>query len=138
VKVVLIDTNIVVRAVKGREPVLLRNIRESLEQGTELAVSAITVHEAQVGVLRNDNPVTAVVKHQVFMQTVKHYWDFTRVDGLLAAEIRLDLMKIGMQIGPFDALLAAQALNHGVSFITNNTREFGRVPGLNCFDWTKP
>jgi tRNA(fMet)-specific endonuclease VapC len=137
VTVVLIDTNIVVRAVKGREPVLLLNICQALEQGTELAVSAITVHEAQAGVLRNDNSVTAFAKHQLFMQTVKHYWDFTRDDALLAAEIRLELMKIGMQIGPFDVLLAAQALNHSVSFVTNNTREFGRVPGLNCLDWTK-
>ena len=136
--IVLIDTNIVIRAVKGREPLLLRNIRKSLEQGTELAVSTITVHEAQVGVLRNANKITATAKHNIFMRTVKHYWDFTRDDALLAAEIRVDLMKIGMQIGPFDALLAAQALNHGVSFVTNNTREFSRVSNLNCLDWTKP
>jgi tRNA(fMet)-specific endonuclease VapC len=137
VTVVLIDTNIVDRAVKGREPVLLLNIFQALEQGTELAVSAITVQEAQIGVLRSDNLVTAFAKHQLFMHTVKHYWDFTRDDALLAAEIRVELMKIGMQIGLFDALFAAQALNHSVSFITNNTREFGRVPGLNCLDWTK-
>jgi tRNA(fMet)-specific endonuclease VapC len=138
VTIVLLDTNIVVRAVKGREPILARNILHALERGIECAVSAITVHEAQVGVLRNSNQVTARAKHQAFMSVIKHYWDFTRDDAMLSAQIRTDLMAIGMTIGPFDALLAAQAINRGVTFVTNNVSEFSRVPNLSYVDWTKP
>jgi tRNA(fMet)-specific endonuclease VapC len=138
VTIVLLDTNIIVRAVKGREPILTRNILNALNRGVECAVSTITVHEALVGVLRNSNQATAQIKHDTFMKVVKHYWDFSKDDAILSAKIRVDLMDNGMQIGPFDALLAAQALNRNVTFVTNNVSEFSGVPNLSYVDWTKP
>ena len=41
------------------------------------------------------------------------------------------------QIGLLDTLIAAQALSVGLTVVTNNTREFKRVPGLRVADWTK-
>ena len=38
-------------------------------------------------------------------------------------------------IGPYDALLAGQALAIGAIFVTHNLAEFSRVPGLACEDW---
>jgi tRNA(fMet)-specific endonuclease VapC len=38
-------------------------------------------------------------------------------------------------IGPFDTLIAAQALRLGAVLVTHNTEEFSRVPGLRCEDW---
>ena len=53
------------------------------------------------------------------------------------AEIRDALESRGKVIGPNDLLIAAIALNHDLTLVTNN-REFNRVPGLNTEDWTTP
>lgn len=56
----------------------------------------------------------------------------------IAAQIRSALALIGQPIGPFDVQIAAIALEHGLTLVTHNTSEFGRVPGLNLVDWELP
>ncbi|MCL4202964.1 MAG: type II toxin-antitoxin system VapC family toxin [Pirellulaceae bacterium] len=51
------------------------------------------------------------------------------------AEIRDELETRGEVIGPYDLLIAAIALNHGLTVVTNN-REFSRIDGLTVEDWT--
>ena len=41
-------------------------------------------------------------------------------------------------IGPYDALLAGQALAIGTTFVTHNIAEFSRIPGLACENWQRP
>lgn len=134
----LLDTNIPIKAIKGRESVLAQNIGAALEAGHELAISVVSLHELEVGVLRNTNAQTAAKKRDVFLGLVKHVWDIDTEDALLAARIRCELMAIGQSIGVFDVFIAAQAKRRGVTLITNNTREFTRVPELIVLDWTLP
>ncbi len=47
-----------------------------------------------------------------------------------AAGLRSDLAAAGTPIGPYDLLIAATALEHGATLVTNNVREFVRLPGL--------
>jgi tRNA(fMet)-specific endonuclease VapC len=49
--------------------------------------------------------------------------------------IRNYLEKSGTPIGPMDTLIAAHALAAGACLITNNEREFKRVPGLKIENW---
>jgi tRNA(fMet)-specific endonuclease VapC len=51
--------------------------------------------------------------------------------------IRATLERAGTPIGPLDTLIAAHALSLGVTLVTNNTREFERVPGLRAEDWAR-
>lgn len=51
------------------------------------------------------------------------------------ATIRAALERQGQPIGPNDTLIAAIALANGLTVITHNTSEFGRVPGLLIEDW---
>ena len=53
----------------------------------------------------------------------------------LAAKLQVDLEGLGCSIGPLDTLIAATALAHGATLVTNNIREFQRVPGLKLEDW---
>jgi tRNA(fMet)-specific endonuclease VapC len=53
-------------------------------------------------------------------------------------KIRAYLEKQGTSIGSIDTLLAAQALAYNLIMVTNNVKEFSRVPGLQIEDWTKP
>ena len=49
--------------------------------------------------------------------------------------LRDHLGRLGLLIGPNDLLIAAIALANGLTLVTHNTKEFGRVPGLPLEDW---
>lgn len=51
------------------------------------------------------------------------------------AEIRLQLTRQGVPVGPNDLLIAAHALATGLVVVTANAREFSRVPGLGVENW---
>lgn len=61
--------------------------------------------------------------------------DFTREDARVAGRIDADLSATGQRIGPFDTLIAAQALVRDLTLVTHAMREFGRVAGLRTQDW---
>lgn len=52
------------------------------------------------------------------------------------AKIRSDLKRRGAMIGANDLFIAAHARSLGLTLVTNNTREFGRVSHLNIENWT--
>jgi tRNA(fMet)-specific endonuclease VapC len=62
--------------------------------------------------------------------------EFDKEDARRAGEIRSLLTAKGASIGPYDVLIAGQALARGTILVTHNTREFGRVPGLRIEDWS--
>ena len=53
-------------------------------------------------------------------------------------EIRSALERAGRRIGPYDLLIAAHARHIKAVLVTNNEREFRRVPGLAVQNWLKP
>lgn len=61
--------------------------------------------------------------------------DFDRDDARQAGVIRAELSTRGMPIGPYDVLIAGQAVARDLTLVTRNTREFSRVPGLRLADW---
>jgi len=62
---------------------------------------------------------------------------FTDEMTLCYAEIRSKLEKSGTVIGPNDLLIASITKHCGGTLITNNTREFKRIPGLKLENWTE-
>ena len=64
--------------------------------------------------------------------------EFPDAAALHYAEIRADLKKRGALIGANDLLIAAHARSLGLTLVTNNTAEFGRVKGLKIENWTLP
>ena len=53
-----------------------------------------------------------------------------------SGQIRAELAKLGTSIGPYDSMVASHARSQGLILVTNNTREFERVPGIRLSDWT--
>ena len=51
--------------------------------------------------------------------------------------VRAELERLGTPIGPLDTMIAAHALALGLTLVTNNEREFCRVPGLKVQNWTE-
>ena len=60
-------------------------------------------------------------------------FDQTAADGF--AVVATSLVRRGTPIGTFDTLMAAHALSLGLTFVTNNTQHFARVPGLTTENW---
>ena len=61
---------------------------------------------------------------------------FDEEDAKTAGELRATLEGAGTPIGPYDLLIAAQALRTGATLVTANVAEFTRVPDLQWQDWT--
>jgi tRNA(fMet)-specific endonuclease VapC len=64
--------------------------------------------------------------------------DFQLQDAITAGEIRATLAARGTPIGPFDLLIAGQAVARNLILITNNLREFNRIDALHVEDWQAP
>ena len=52
-------------------------------------------------------------------------------------QLRAELVKKGKPIGPYDLMIAGHARSLGLILVTNNLREFKRVPGLRVENWTR-
>jgi tRNA(fMet)-specific endonuclease VapC len=61
--------------------------------------------------------------------------DFQPQDAIKAGEIRAMLAAKGTPVGPFDLLIAGQAVARDLTLITNNLREFNRIDQLRIEDW---
>ena len=60
---------------------------------------------------------------------------FEREDARAVGAVRAALAAAGAGIGPYDVLIAGQALARRVTLVTHDLREFGRVEGLRVEDW---
>ncbi|MCY0879291.1 MAG: type II toxin-antitoxin system VapC family toxin [Firmicutes bacterium] len=129
----MLDTNICIYLIKKRSDQLLRRLR-ALNTG-DVGVSIVTVAELQYGVSKSQQKERNQVALQAFLLPLE-IADFSMDSALAYGEIRAELEKQGCPIGPFDTLIAAHALSLDVLLVTNNTREFARVPGLRVEDWT--
>lgn len=127
----LLDTNLCVRALRDRPA----NIRARLraEQGT-VCISTIVLYELEVGVAQSSRPDAASLALQDFVTSLP-VLEFDAEAAFHAADIRADLTRRGLLIGPYDILIAGHARSRGLKVITGNLREFSRVDGLRCEDW---
>ncbi len=130
----LLDTNIVSLALKGRSPLVVKRLRA--QPRAKVAISVITEMELRFGVAKHPNPErikTVIEEFLDAMTTAPLPENIASVYGTL----RADLERRGSPIGPLDTIIAAHAIAAGVVLVTNNGREFARVRGLRCEDWTK-
>lgn len=125
----LLDSNAVIALLRGDAGFLSR-LRTHAP--ADFGMPAIVAHElfygAYKGLRRAEN--LARVEALQFEVVV-----FDHEDARQAGEIRALLTASGKPIGPYDVLIAGQALARGPTLITHNTREFARVPGLKIEDW---
>ena len=83
---------------------------------------------------RSLNPAAELVKIDEFLRLFL-LLPFDPAAARAAADIRAALETKGTPIGPYDLLIAGQAISNGLTLITGNTNEFGRVPGLRLASW---
>jgi len=106
----------------------------SLPEASDCALSVITVAELEVGICRSTRPAAQrrVVEALVEIFEVLS-WDLPTT--VHYGDLRVDLEKRGVVIGPLDLLIAAHARRLGATLVTANLKEFSRVGGLSCLEW---
>ena len=127
----LLDTNILIELERSAPPALLPKI--SAHQGS-LWVSSVSVMELFYGAEKSTQPELSAQATRD-MLSLLNVADFSSADAEDAGRLRGDLSKTGTPIGAYDTLIAGQARSRGMVLVTNNTREFTRVPGLRFENW---
>jgi tRNA(fMet)-specific endonuclease VapC len=128
----LLDTNICIYALKNRPPEVLQKFQEVGRAA--VAVSVITVMELRQGAEKSEQVKANHSKLDFFLHPMK-VLPFDLEAALQGSRIRAYLERQGAKIGDLDSLIAAQALAADLILVSNNLREFQRVPGLRTENW---
>ena len=130
----LLDTDTCIDILRGADTVLDRAKDVSPD---DCAVSTVTAYELLTGAEKCRSPASERAKVEVFLSNL-HELSFDHAAANRTAQIRSDLERRGLMIGPYDVMLAGQALAEGLVLVTSNTDEFRRVKGLRTADWRLP
>jgi len=130
----LLDTNVCIHIIRRRPPEVLSNF-ERFEVG-DVSVSSVTVAELSYGAEKSSRPEQNREALSRFLLPLENV-AFGPEAAAAYGRIRAALERAGTPIGPLDTLIAAHAVSLGVALVTNNVREFERVPNLDIEDWTR-
>src|ERR1700687_4455574 len=128
----LLDTNICIYIRQERPEEVLRRFRK-LRPG-EAALSVITYGELLYGAAKSAQRVAALAR----LRELLHWLPALPLPEAAAetyGTIRFELAAKGEMIGNNDLWIAAHAVASGLTLVTNNEREFRRVPGLTLQNW---
>ena len=127
----LLDTNICIFTIKSKPPEIREQFRRHHGQ---MAISTVTLMELIYGAEKSQAPernLTEIEGFSARLEVLEYGSEAAKHTGQLRAE----LAKIGKPIGPYDQMIAGHARSLGLIIVTNNLREFERVPGLRVVDW---
>lgn len=128
----MLDTNIIIYLKNARsEKALERFLQHKPE---EMCISAITMAELEYGVYKSSRPSQNQIALVTFLARIKIV-PFDTNAAIEYGKIRANLSRKGKLIGANDLLIASTAKAKGLTLITNNMREFGRIEGLKTANW---
>ena len=125
----LLDTNICIYIIKQQPAAVLKHFLEY--QVGDIGISSITLSELRYGVAKSihrEKDAKALDEFIIPLEVVS----FDEGAAHIYGDIRASLEKAGSM----DMLIAAHAVSLEIPLVTNNTREFVRIPTLNIIDWT--
>jgi tRNA(fMet)-specific endonuclease VapC len=115
---------------------VLKKLEQMITQHHKIYLSSISIAELQYGVYHSQSIERNRIALVEFLAPFE-ILDFNDMDAEVFGKIRSDLKKQGKIIGPYDMLIAAQALSRKLILVTNNIDEFRRIQSLKIEDWTK-
>lgn len=128
----MLDTNICIFTIKNKPETVRRAFNQ---RDGQMCISSITLMELIYGAEKSAAPeknLRVVEGFTARLEVLPYGIDASVHTGQLRAE----LAREGTPIGPYDAMIGAHARSLGLILVTNNTREFVRIPGLRLQDWT--
>jgi len=131
----MLDTDTCSYVMKRSNAAVLRRLQAV--PVADVCVSVVTKSELLYGVEVSPRRAQDAAALAAFLPYVD-VLDFSDDAAPHYAEIRADLRKRGLPIGANDLFIAAHARSLGLTLVTNNAAEFGRVTGLRVENWTQP
>ncbi len=128
----MLDTNICIYVMKEKPARVLQRFREELDGG--LCISSITLAELEYGMKHSSDPVKNEQALLRFLAPLS-ILPFGAAAASEYGDLRAYLQRQGTPIGPLDMLIAAHARAENMTLVTNNVREFVRVPDLEIENW---
>ena len=128
---ILLDTNTCIYIINNRPPNVLERFRKY--KAGEVGISSIAASELAYGVAKSGS-VRNRKALEMFLAPLQ-ILPFDSQCLWFYADLRASLEKQGLSIGPMDTLIAAQALSIDGTVVTNNIKEFMRVPKLKLDNW---
>ncbi|EIS5429472.1 type II toxin-antitoxin system VapC family toxin [Salmonella enterica] len=134
-KIYMLDTNICSFIMREQPEAVLKHLEQAVLRNHRIVVSAITYAGMRFGATGPKASPRHVQLVDAFCERLDAVlpWDRAAVDA--TTEIKVALRLAGTPIGPNDTAIAGHAI--GAVLVTNNVREFERVPGLVLEDWVK-
>lgn len=127
----MLDTNIVIFTMKQR-PIEVKEKFNAVS--TQLCISSISVAELIFGAENSQTPEKNLKIIENFLSRLQ-ILDYGVDAAIQYGNIKAHLKKIGTPIGENDLHIAAHARSKGLILVTNNTKEFERVPALQIENW---
>lgn len=128
----MLDTNICIEIIRRRSVAAVERCEAHEEDG--IGISAITYAALTFGCEKSSNPTKNRRALEKFLSPFQMV-DFPTAAGEDYARLRVFLKKKGQSIGPNDVLIAAHCLHLKSTLVTNNEREFQRIPRLRVVNW---
>ena len=130
----MLDTNIVIYTL-NRRPAVVRE--QFIQHEGQLCISTVTLMELYFGAEKSSDPARNSREIEQFVARLE-LMDYDPAAAAHSGQLRAELQRSGKPIGPYDQMIAGHARSRGFILITNNTREFRRVPGLRIENWAHP
>ena len=128
---ILLDTNICIHVINARPRAVLERFRH-YRMG-EIGVCSVVATELAYGVAKSRS-VRNRQALEMFLAPLE-ILPFDEAALWVYGDLRAELERKGTPIGALDTMIAAHALSQKSTLVTNNTREFDRVPGITLENW---
>jgi len=128
----LLDTNIVIYTMKNRPQQVKRRFQQ---HHGRMGISTVTLGELVFGAEHSQQVERNLADIEAFAARLE-VLPFDNKAAYHFGQIRAALYRAGRPIGPYDMMIAGQARASGLKLVTNNVKEFERVPGLLLEDWS--
>ena len=129
----IIDTNTLIYFFKGMGSVPVKFLEVSPK---DIGIPSVVLYELEYGIAKSTSPRKRQAQLKELCSLVE-ILPFESEAARFSASIRANLEKRGTPIGPCDVLIAGTALANKGILVTNNTKEFTRVPKLKLENWYK-
>jgi len=128
---ILLDTNICIYIINAKPPAVLARFKQ-YRMG-DIGLCSVVAAELAFGVAKSGSPRNRQALEMFLAPLTILPFDAAAV--WVYGDLRADLERRGTPIGSLDTMIAAHALSLQVLLVTNNTREFAKVPGLQLDNW---
>lgn len=133
----LLDTNVCIALINARVLPIRERFDREISQASDIYVSSLVVFELGYGAAKSRRREFNAQLLAGFLSGPVRHLAFDDQDARIAGELRAELEFAGRPVGPYDLLIAGQALRHQMTLVTANLKEFGRVKNLSWEDWSR-